>query len=310
MDSGAECNVLPMSAAQRIGAKLKKPRNKLLTYSEERLSPVAQCEIMCEYKQKFYLLEFHVLDRNVVPVLRGDSCLEMNMIKRMDALESNLEPEMLSKYDVFDGLGRVEGEQHIHLRPEAQPVIHPPRRVPVALREKVKLELERMEKLGVIVKETQPTQWVNSMVVVAKKSGKVRICIDPKQLNDAIKREHYPMKTVEEVVAGMPNAKVFSTLDANCGYWQVKLDLETSKLCTFNTPYGRYRYTRMPFGVNAAPEIFQRKMNKMLEGLEGVEVIMDDILVWGATKKEHDKRLERVLQRVQERNLKLNASKC
>ena len=149
------------------------------------------------------------------------------------------------------------------------------------------------------------------MVVVAKKnSDKVRICLDPKHLNDAICRSHYPMKTVEEVVAKMPAAKFFSTLDANCGYWQLRLDEESSKLCTFNTPYGRYRYTRMPFGIKSAPEIFQRTMNHILEGLDGVEVIMDDILVWGATQDEHDQRLELVLKRIESKNLKLNPSKC
>ena len=96
-----------------------------------------------------------------------------------------------------------------------------------------------MEQTGVIVRQTEPTDWVNSMVAVVK-PNKIRICIDPRDLNKAIQRDHLPMMTIEEVVAGMPQAKVFSVLDATSGYWQVKLDETSSKLCTFNTPYGRY----------------------------------------------------------------------
>ena len=238
------------------------------------------------------------------------TCERLGLIKRIDILEKNPNAEMLRKYDVFEGLGCLEGEHHPYIKPDAVPVIHAPRKVPVAIRDKVKTELIRMEKLGVIVKEEQPTAWVNSMLVVPKKDDIVRICLDPKGLNDALCREHYPMKTVEEIASKLPHAKVFSTLDANCGYWQIQLDDASSKLCTFNTPHGRYRYTRLPFGIMTAPEIFQRTMNQIFEGFEGVEVIMDDILVWGENEKQHDERLERVLQCIQERNIKLNPQKC
>ena len=105
-----------------------------------------------------------------------------------------------------------------------------------------------MEQTGVIIRQTEPTDWVNSMVAVVK-PNKIRICIDPRDLNRAIQREHFPIMTIEEVVAGMPQAKVFSVLDATSGYWQVKLDEASSKLCTFNTPYGRYRNTKETLAI-------------------------------------------------------------
>ena len=117
-------------------------------------------------------------------------------------------------------------------------MVHPPRKVPVSLKEKIKEELDRMEKAEVVVKQKEPTDWVNSMVAVVKPS-KRRICIDPRDLNESIRREHFPMTTIEEVVADMPQAKVFSVLDATSGYWQVKLDEASSKLFTFNTSFGR-----------------------------------------------------------------------
>ena len=108
--------------------------------------------------------------------------------------------------------------------PSVPAVVHPPRKVPVSLKEKIKDELGRMEQTGVIVRQTEPTDWVNSMVAVVKQH-KICICIDPRDLNKAIQREHFPMMTIEEVVASMPQGKVFSVLDATSGYWQVELDI-------------------------------------------------------------------------------------
>ena len=119
----------------------------------------------------------------------------------------------------------------------------------------------KMEHEGVIIRQTEQTNRVNSMVAVVKPSN-IRICIDPRNLNKATRREHYPMTTIEEVVAGMPQAKVFSVLHATSGYWQVMLDETSSKLCTFNRPLGRYRFTGLSFGIKSAPEVFQNHMSE------------------------------------------------
>ena len=118
------------------------------------------------------------------------------------------------------------------------------------------------------------------------------------------------MMATEEVVPGMPQAKVFSVLDATSGYSQVKLDEASSKLCTFNTPHGRYRFTRLPFGIKSAPEEFQHRMSELFEDVEGVKAIVDDLLIWGQNDDEHDARLKQVLNRACEINLKFNAKKC
>ena len=100
------------------------------------------------------------------------------------------------------------------------------------------------------------------------------------------------MTTVKEVVADMPQAKVFSVLDATSGYWKVKIDEASSKLCTFNTPFGRYRFSRITFGIKSAPEVFQYHMPELLVDMEGVKVIIDDLLLWGKDDEEHDARLK------------------
>ena len=118
------------------------------------------------------------------------------------------------------------------------------------------------------------------------------------------------MTTIEDVFADMPQAKVVSVLDATSGYWQVKLDEASSKLCTFFTPFGRYRFTRLPSGIKSAPEVFTKHLSELFADVAGVIVIVDDLLVWGKDDEEHDARLKQVLTRAREVNLKFNAKKC
>ena len=217
--------------------------------------------------------------------------------------------------DVFDGLGRIPGPYTIHTNPEIPPMVQPPCRTPVALQQTVKTELKVMVNQAIIAPVTEPTKWVSSMVVVPKKNGKVRVCLDPRNLNQAIMHSHYLLPTIEEVATRLTNAKLFTVLDAKSGFWQVVLDEPSSYLTTFNTPFGRYRWKRMPFGINSAPEVWQQRMHQLIEGLTGIEVIADDFLVcgYGDNMEEalasHDTNLHKFLQRARARGLKLNLDK-
>ena len=334
LDTGARCNVMPLATFQMLGIKAEftKSAAQLKSYSGHVIDVRGVTTMPCQYKDKLYQVKFYIVDRKVPAVLSAATCTEMGLVSRIHTVASTSSkdqqadttspassvthtettdtPDILQEYsDLFQGLGCLPGEHAIKIDPAVTPVVHPPRKVPVTLKGKIKEELDRMEKAGVIVRQTEPTEWVSSMVTVIKPS-KIRICIDPRDLNQAIKREHYPMKTIEEVVAEIPGAKVFSTLDAKSGFWQIKLDEASSKLCTFNSPFGRYRFTRLPFGIKSAPEVFQKSMSNLFEDIEGAKPIVDDILVWGRDVKEHDVRLRQVLDRSREANLKLNPEKC
>lgn len=121
-------------------------------------------------------------------------------------------------------------------------VINQPCKLPVSLRRTVKAELDMMVERDIIVQVTEPTPWVSSMVAAQKKDGRVRICLDPQHLNRVVMRSHYPLPTIKEITTRLTNAKVFSTLDAKAGFWQVKLTDASSYLNTFNTPFVRYRW--------------------------------------------------------------------
>ena len=133
------------------------------------------------------------------------------------------------------------------------------------------------------------------MVVVPKANGQVRIYVDLTKLNENVCRERHILPSVEQVLAQIGDAKHFSKLDANSGFWQIELDKQSSKLTTFITPFGRFRFNRLPFGTTSAPEHFERRMLKLLQGIEGVVVPVDDTLIAGKTKEEHDHRLIQIL---------------
>ena len=143
----------------------------------------------------------------------------------------------------------------------------------------------------------------------------IRLCLDPKELNAAIQREHDTLPTIEDVATRLHGAKVFTVLDVRSGFWHITLDDSSSLLTTFHTPFGRYRWKRMPFGICSAPEIFQRRMHQLIEGLTGIEVIADDFVVVGRGHDEaeaihdHDKNLHELLQRCEECGVRLNADK-
>ena len=186
----------------------------------------------------------------------------------------------------------MKGDYSIKLQEGAKPfALTTPRRVPIPLMDRVREELKNMERLGVISRVEEPSEWCAGMVVVPKANGRVRICVDLTKLNENVCRERHPLPAVEQTLAQIAGAQFFSKLDANSGFWQIQLSPDSALLTTFVTPFGRYCFNRLPFGITSAPEHFQRRMSAMLHDLDGVVCLMDDILVYGRTQEEHDHRL-------------------
>ena len=242
--------------------------------------------------------------RNLRRPLLGRPALEA--LKVVALVEPIQKLDIVSQFpDVFKGLGKLEDKYVIKLKENATPyALTTPRRVPIP---KVKEELQRMEKLGVITRIEELTDWCAGMVVVPKQDGMVRICVDLTKLNVSVRRERHILPSVEQTLAQIGGAKFFSKLDANSGYWQIELDLESAKLTTFITPFGRFCFNRLPFGITSAPEHFQRRLTEILGDLKGVICLVDDVLITGRTQEEHDQRLMVCLQKA---GLTLGPEKC
>ena len=208
-------------------------------------------------------------------------------------------------------IGNFEGEVTLILKEDAEPFIAAPRKCSVHMRDRIRKELEDMEEKGIIRKVNEHSDWCSNVCFVTKKDGSLRVCLDPKRLNENLKRCPHKIPTVEELNPAFHGAKYFSKLDAKAGYWSVKLAEKSQLLTTFRSPLGqRYCFLRMPFGLNTAQHDFQRKMDEVLENLEGVVGIADDVCVTGKTEEEHDKNLMNLMERACEKGLVFNSKKC
>lgn len=188
------------------------------------------------------------------------------MVKRVEACNSistGYDKLIIGYTELFKGTGCLNKPYHIKIRENATPVVHPARRVPVHIKEKLKESLESLEKQGIIAKINHSTDWVNALVIVKKPNGKLRICLDPQDLNREIKREYCQFPTLEQITTILAGSKYFSTLDATNGFYQIQLDKESSDLCTFATPLGKYQFLRMPYDICSAPEVFQKRFKSI-----------------------------------------------
>ena len=200
-------------------------------------------------------------------------------------------------------------EYEITVDKTVKPSVKPVRRIPLELKDPVYKELQRMAELGVIVPVKEPTEWVNSMVVEHKQNGKIRICLDPTNLNKAIKREHYPSPHLDDLTHRLKGADTFTKLDAKDGYWNIKLSNKSSYLTTFNTPWGRFRYTVLAFGLKMSQDVFQMKQDEAYEHCSGIIGKADDITVYGTGAKSHDVHLHEAMEASRAANVTLNYRK-
>ena len=309
LDTGAEATVMSEEVLKLLGAvELKKPTKRLCGPDQKPLEVLGELQVNMSHKETTVVQPVFIIKQLKNNLLGLPAIKALNLLAMMESVED----EIPTKYSsLFTGLGTFPETYTIKLRPEAHPyALFTPRNIPIPLRQKVQDELKRMESLGVISTVKEPTQWCAGVVVVPKKDGSVCICVDFRQLNESVLREVHPLPKVEDTLAQLHGAVMFSKVDANCGFWQVPLDDSSKPLTTFITPFGRYNFNKLPFGISSAPEHFQCQMNKILADLPGVLCHMDDILIFGNSKEEHDTRLHNVLQKLQTTGVTLNRSKC
>ncbi|UYV74135.1 hypothetical protein LAZ67_11002219, partial [Cordylochernes scorpioides] len=324
IDTGATVNVLNFADLCKImqdgNPSLKPSYIKLRCYGGEILKPRGQIKINCSHQSKQHPIVFQVIDHWEKPILSAETCQKLNLIDiKADIckIESTWTKQnnLLDKYkDIFEGIGCLQGEYKLETDPTIKPIKQAPRRVPITLRKELKEKLIDMEKKNIIAKVDYPTDWISNLVLV-KSTKKLRICIDPRELNVALKRAEYPIPKIEEKIPNLQNAKIFTVVDTKDGFWNVKLSDESSNLTTFWTPFGRYKFLRMPFGLKTASEEYQRRLYEIFQGLEGIEIIADDILILGKgdsyeeALKDHDRNLENLFKTARQANLKFNINK-
>jgi hypothetical protein len=334
---------------------LKRSRATITPYAANTIiHPLGKQTFLCEGTAQFETLDFQVIKSSDIPgkpaLLSGRDSLKLGLLKMHPKVFAStstdvvgppsrtsdlthqtdvLKPGNVTLSDIksafrenFKGLGKIGKPVHLEMNPDVTPCHAGYHRIPVSKLETVKAKLDEMVACGKLEKIEKPTDWCSNMLVREKQrsdgSTKIRLCLDPSQtINKAIMIPRYQIPTTSELLPQLSGKKykTFSIFDALDGFTQIELDEQSRDLTTMHTPWGRYRWCRLPYGVSSAPEEFQRRMHELLDGLPGVFSIADDVLVVGQgdtrdeANREHDQHLIALMHRSAEHNLKWNPNK-
>lgn len=290
---------------------------RLRTYSGQIIQVLGEISVVATYQNQSKRLPLLVVPTDGPSLFGRDWLKELQLdwkqlhhvqLQRCQALQNVLDRHA----PLFnDELGTLRDTKvTIHVQPDAHPRFFRPRPVPYALRGKVETELQRLQDTGVIT-PVKFSEWAAPIVPVLKHDGSMRICGDFKvTVNRSATPDTYPLPKVTDIFASLAGGDTFTKLDLAHAYQQLVLDEPSSNLVTINTSKGLYRYNRLPFGISAAPSIFQRTMENLLQGIPQVSVYIDDVLVTGRTDAEHLHNLSEVLRRMAEAGMRLKRDKC
>jgi len=316
LDTGASVSLISKAEFDdlTLDSKLLKTNIVLSTITGEKIDVYGKCMVSVEYKGVQYEnLCLYVVGATGSALLGRDWLAKIPLNwGEIKMVSQGQEQSLLAKYkELFDGsLGCVKGvSAKLHLRDGAVSKFCKPRSVPFAVRNDIQLELNRLvdEK---ILRKIDYSDWASPIVPVKKPSGSLRICGDYSvALNKHLKVPEHPMPNIEELLAKLNGGEKFSKLDLSQAYQQILLDNESQKLVAINTHLGLYTYNRVPYGISAAPSLFQGVMDKVLQGLE-CGCYLDDIVVTGRNDEEHLSNLNAVLKRLADYGFRLQKSKC
>ena len=294
IDSGSTCSILPVGVYKEISGDHDLQdlnttvRPTLSLYDEKtkiKTLGTRKCFVFNPATGEEVIIQFRIVNEDLTPLIGLSDSEELKLIELLreniatldsgkphvpsSALELHTPLTManiLSNYPaVFDNsVGKLEGELHLYTKQDVTPSKAAPREIPLSVKNKFIAEIKDLQEQGIIEKVSEPTDCVSAPTIVKKPSAKngLRLCIDSRPLNTALKRSEYPIPTVDQLLTEISNAEVFTLAYIKSAFWHVPLDEPSSLLTTFNTPVGRMKWNRMPFGISVAPEEFQRRIDE------------------------------------------------
>lgn len=325
-DTGAQVNVISLSDLKKIvdddkNISFSETRTVIEVFGGGKLMPLGKVtlRVFKNFDEKeCFQLEFIIIKEQVRPILGLNSLIKLSMMNNInintiktekECNNNNKEKIININNELFQGVGEFKSPLQLRIQSGVEPVVRPPRRVPNALMKRLEDKLEALVKHKVLARVEHPKSFVSNLVIIEKKDGSLRVCLDPKDLNKVLIREHHLIPTIDEIVSKLCNKKCFSVLDLTDGFYNIRLTEDSNDLCTFNSPFGCYKFLRMPFGLSVAPEIFQKYSEMAFGDIPGVIVYCDDLLICGNTEQEHDAILNKVFERALENNVRFNKNK-
>ena len=309
IDSGASCSVIGRNVweylkANKVACTSTKSSKKLYAYGSNQPLQVAgmfTAEVSVE-ESVLSGVEFIVIENEGHALFGRETAISLGVLKlgaHVNSLDgAKREASIFEKFPgCCEGIGKLKDFQlKVPIDPEIPPVAQPIRRVPYHLRDKLSTKLDELVELDIIEKVGGPSSWVSPVVVVPKPSGDIRLCVDMRQAHMAVKRERFPIPTIDEVLQDLNQNKFFSKLDLTSAYHQIELSPESRDITTF--------------GVSCAPEMYQKVLHQVLQECDGAHNILDHVIVHAPTEEERDKRFENVVRVLSSRRLTLNRDKC
>ena len=328
VDTGAGGNTLPLRIFKQMYGKrwrnvIRRTHTKLKAYNDTSIPCLGYIDLACRYgNSQWTTARFFVVEVPGPAVAGLPTCdtLRIVTIHTLDTQPQKpvAKPQKVDSVqdlvdafpDQFDKIGSFKRPAKLHVKDDAEPYIDAPRKYSVHVKPRLEEELQRMERMGVIRKVDHHTDWCSSMTAITKKDGSIRTCLDPKRLNNALKRCAHKIPTLEELNPQFSGAQFFSKLDVKVGYWAIHLEKESQELTTFRGPSGRYCFQRLPFGLKVSQDIFQLEMDRIIGQVPGCICIADDVAVVGTTEEEHDRNLLELMRVAAKEGLVFNSKKC
>lgn len=324
IDSGSKHNLIDDTTWELMklkGVNITNQRTdsdkRFLAYGRIPLKLITAFDATLEIEDGSELLRtttsFYVIEKGQQPLMGKTTAQRLGVLRigLPSNQQSNVERVEFKRVEAKKEFPKIKGVSlSLPIDRSVPSVIQPLRRCPIPLLDKVKTKLDELLEMDIIEKVTRPTSWVSPLVPIIKDNGELRLCIDMRRANNAIQRLNHPLPIFEDFSPRFRNAQYFTILDIKQAFHQVELDENCRDITTFITNWGLYRYKRLLFGVNCAPELFQNLMESILAGCKNTVVFIDDIMVFGSTEEEHDAALKETLKALNQHGVLLNDYKC
>ncbi|XP_031349119.1 uncharacterized protein K02A2.6-like isoform X1 [Photinus pyralis] len=300
------------------GSAISVSRTVLKSYDGTNIYPKGKINVSLQIGGDCKMVELLVIDNGGNPLLGRDLLARFNVsmcsknVFVLNDCKDSLDVLVNNYAELFkDELGHFKFEKvKLEVVEGTTPKFHKPRNLPIAYKGLVEVELDRLQKEGVIT-PVPDSVWGTPLVPILKKDGTIRLCADYKvTVNNYLKDVKYPLPLIENLFAALQGGEKFSKLDLSHAYNQLELEESTKLLLAWSTHKGIFKVERLPFGTKPACSIFQHIMEKVLQGVTGVTVFLDDIVVTGRNNKEHLQNLEVVFQKLKGAGFRLNRVKC
>lgn len=317
LDTGADVNIMPYEKFQRLECsyRVRKTDYILKAFEGAVAKPIGIVNLSVRYKDKCNFEDFVIVKGANQRLLGERTCVHLGLIKRINkvnvCIDERKEMFVNENIDIFKGSGRLPRKCEIVTTREFEPICHPPSKIPFAIRQPLRDELNRLVKRKAIEKVDiiDSRASINRIVIVEKSNGKIRLCLDPSDLNKYTVRKPRVSETIEEICAKFLNKKIFSVFDLSEGYHQIEIDEGSSWKCCFATPFGMYRFKVLTYGLSNSQDIFQDEIEKYFADIENVVICHDDMIIAAKDDEEHKVVIKQIVERARQVGARFNQNK-